>query len=557
MTLQDSDFIDGVESDVKGFVKSSSPKRVLVFPPVNNYRRFLIHKLIEEEFKELKTFSIGEGDDRRTVICYKEDYKEPQITEAKPSRQLYSNSFSEKKPVSSRLSAENGEDPKRAKRARTMPSVSIYRPPAARKLENENGNTSRETVTDSSPKDKQQPQPQPPKCKTEESTEDNHKKSESSGISMFRNAITSIRTQNQSPPKCNGKKLDDGKKSPLKPEENKSMNNGKTKKRPDMQVYVPKGRRIVETKVPVKDKSPDQIKKEEKTENNSENGVPTSPVEKSPETPVYIEAAQTEVKTEEKKRDDSSQPYEDSDSTAVSSSSDNSSSNSLRNSCEKISEIKDNNNKKSPPPAQLNPDECDWETMFDDTGECLNPNLLEQLSGAVGQVAIVKPKSNYDEYKTKSLDSVADEFPHVVEIYNFPPEFQLQDLMLVFSQFKNSGFEIKWVDDTHALGIFASSKIVSEVLAFHHPFVKTRSLKEGTPLSKTKARRSAESLLPYKPRPDTCPALARRLVTGALGVKLPTSREEREAEKKILKIAREKKRLEAKQKEEAWEGTFS
>lgn len=126
---------------------------------------------------------------------------------------------------------------------------------------------------------------------------------------------------------------------------------------------------------------------------------------------------------------------------------------------------------------------------------------------------------------------------------------------------------------------------VSEVLAFHHPFVKTRSLKEGTPLSKTKARRSAESLLPYKPRPDTCPALARRLVTGALGVRLPTSREEREAEKKILKIARgeigfidliffffqfyeqcnnnylfsfsEKKKLEAKQKEEAWEGTFS
>lgn len=68
--------------------------------------------------------------------------------------------------------------------------------------------------------------------------------------------------------------------------------------------------------------------------------------------------------------------------------------------------------------------------------------------------------------------------------------------------------------------------------------MKTRSLKEGTALSKMKARRSAEFLLPYKPRPHTCPALARRLVTGALGVKLPTSRAEREAEKKILTKAR-------------------
>ena len=55
-----------------------------------------------------------------------------------------------------------------------------------------------------------------------------------------------------------------------------------------------------------------------------------------------------------------------------------------------------------------------------------------------------------------------------------------------------------------------------------------------------KARRSAEFLQPYRPRPETCAALARRLVTGALGVKLSTSREEREAERKILKEARGK-----------------
>jgi hypothetical protein len=41
--------------------------RVLVFPVVNSYHRFLIHK-VAEGFSELHSFSIGQGDTRRTVI---------------------------------------------------------------------------------------------------------------------------------------------------------------------------------------------------------------------------------------------------------------------------------------------------------------------------------------------------------------------------------------------------------------------------------------------------------------------------------------------------------
>jgi hypothetical protein len=82
--------------------------------------------------------------------------------------------------------------------------------------------------------------------------------------------------------------------------------------------------------------------------------------------------------------------------------------------------------------------------------------------------------------------------------------------------------------------IFAAA----EVLAADHPFVKTRPLHEATPESRMKARRSAEFLQPYRARPETCVALARRLVGGALGVRLHTTREEREAERKLLKEAR-------------------
>ncbi len=43
--------------------------RVLIFPPVNNYYRLLIHKTVEEEFPDLSSFSIGADEERRTVVC--------------------------------------------------------------------------------------------------------------------------------------------------------------------------------------------------------------------------------------------------------------------------------------------------------------------------------------------------------------------------------------------------------------------------------------------------------------------------------------------------------
>lgn len=138
-------------------------------------------------------------------------------------------------------------------------------------------------------------------------------------------------------------------------------------------------------------------------------------------------------------------------------------------------------------------------------------------------------------------------------------EFRTQDLMMLFSQYKESGFDIKWVDDTHALAVFSSSKIgknnltsnyefsfdpllflrtAAEVLANGHTFVKLKPLAEATVESRSKARKCSSSLQPYRPRPETCAALARRLVTTALGVRLKTAPEERENEKRVLREAK-------------------
>ncbi|XP_054735793.1 uncharacterized protein LOC129242902 [Anastrepha obliqua] len=198
-------------------------------------------------------------------------------------------------------------------------------------------------------------------------------------------------------------------------------------------------------------------------------------------------------------------------------------------------------------------EEDDWETLYDDSGECLDPKIMQELTASVGKVKIELPKMDYSAYLTKQSILNDEEFPHVLEVSNFPVEFKNHDLLMVFSQYKESGFDIKWVDDTHALAVFSSSRIAAEVLTMGHPFVKLKPLAEATAESRLKAKKCAASLQPYRQRPETCAALARRLVTGALGVRLKTAAAERENEKRVLREAKERKMLAAKQRDEIWE----
>jgi len=201
----------------------------------------------------------------------------------------------------------------------------------------------------------------------------------------------------------------------------------------------------------------------------------------------------------------------------------------------------------------VNKDEDDWDTLFDDNGDCLDPNMIEELTVAVGKVSIETPKSDYKAYQANVDLLNSEEHPHVLECSNFPQEFSTQDLMMIFaSQYKESGFDIKWVDETHCLVIFSSAKIAAEALTFSHSFVRLRPLKEATFESRNKAKKCSSSLQPYKQRPETCAALAKRLVSGALGVRVKATSEERENERRVLREARERKLLTAKLRDEMW-----
>uniref|UniRef100_A0A2K5J9D8 R3H domain and coiled-coil containing 1 like n=1 Tax=Colobus angolensis palliatus TaxID=336983 RepID=A0A2K5J9D8_COLAP len=170
-----------------------------------------------------------------------------------------------------------------------------------------------------------------------------------------------------------------------------------------------------------------------------------------------------------------------------------------------------------------------WESMFNDDGDCLDPRLLQELSGNTkGRESIQEPRFDYYNHEVPDIDLSDCEFPHVIEIYDFPQEFRTEDLLRVFC--------------------------TRDALGIKHTMVKIRPLSQATRAAKAKARAYAEFLQPAKERPETSAALARRLVISALGVRSKQSKTEREAELKKLQEARERKRLEAKQREDIWEG---
>ena len=114
-----------------------------------------------------------------------------------------------------------------------------------------------------------------------------------------------------------------------------------------------------------------------------------------------------------------------------------------------------------------------------------------------------------------------------------------------YADLSNSRWDIKWVDDTHALGVFSSAEVAAEALAVRHPHIKSRPLNMATPQSKCKARAVCEYLLPYKPRPATSTAPARRLIQWALGSdkKVPAaSRAEQERLRDAMRRKEEDKR---------------
>ncbi|XP_033125540.1 coiled-coil domain-containing protein R3HCC1L-like [Anneissia japonica] len=200
-------------------------------------------------------------------------------------------------------------------------------------------------------------------------------------------------------------------------------------------------------------------------------------------------------------------------------------------------------------------EEDGWEAMFDDSGEALTSDAMDEISDAIGKVKVSVKKSKQDYYNYQPKDNFDyGRFNHVIEIFDFPVEFRTEDLIQSFSAYSIKGFDIKWVDDTHALGVFQSVSSAQNALGLQNPMLRTRPLTQATRESKLKARTFVDFLQPARPRPETSAVTARRLVSGALGIKSRESKEQRAAEMKKLKDAKEKRKVDKRLTEDVWEG---
>ncbi|XP_041880735.1 R3H and coiled-coil domain-containing protein 1 isoform X2 [Corvus kubaryi] len=145
--------------------------------------------------------------------------------------------------------------------------------------------------------------------------------------------------------------------------------------------------------------------------------------------------------------------------------------------------------------------------------------LLAEIIGnlTVKDVSIQRISVDYSGYGDAQVSE--GDFGHVTEIYDFPSSLKTEDLMEIFSDFHESSFKIQWVDDTHALGIFSSLSTASQALGRRYPCLKIRPLIHATKQSKIKALQRPKLLHLGKERPQTDTAVARRLVSHALGWK--------------------------------------
>uniref|UniRef100_A0A8C3QYG2 R3H domain and coiled-coil containing 1 n=1 Tax=Cyanoderma ruficeps TaxID=181631 RepID=A0A8C3QYG2_9PASS len=143
--------------------------------------------------------------------------------------------------------------------------------------------------------------------------------------------------------------------------------------------------------------------------------------------------------------------------------------------------------------------------------------LLAEIVGnlTVKDISIERISVDYCSYGEAPVTE--GDLGHVTEIYDFPSSLKTEDLMEIFADFHEGGFKIQWVDDTHALGIFSSLSTASQALGRRYPCLKIRPLIHATKQSKIKALQRPKLLQLGKERPQTDTAVARRLVSHALG----------------------------------------
>ncbi|CAE6114234.1 unnamed protein product [Arabidopsis arenosa] len=138
---------------------------------------------------------------------------------------------------------------------------------------------------------------------------------------------------------------------------------------------------------------------------------------------------------------------------------------------------------------------------------------------------------------------------HVLVLADFSPSLRTADLEKLFKDFKDSGFIIRWVNDTTALAVFKTPSAALEACNHVQCSFTIRVLDDHDSLL---GSISGKDLEPPSQRPKTSARTAQRLIAHSMGLKLPASGfgskelRDQEAARKNRIVWRQK------QREDAW-----
>ncbi|XP_055340191.1 uncharacterized protein LOC129589445 [Paramacrobiotus metropolitanus] len=181
----------------------------------------------------------------------------------------------------------------------------------------------------------------------------------------------------------------------------------------------------------------------------------------------------------------------------------------------------------------------------------------KELLKAFGEVSVTQSKGNYQVFSPDS-DVSGAEFSHVLEVSEIPTEFSTADLDKQMRLITAEYYDLKWVDDNHALAIFSSAASAANVLRMRNTGAKIvlKTLENAGDQTRRKARfyLKLDDGDAGRDRPDINVGTARRMLGGALGVTIPVSRNVRQQEVEQLKEARDRKQKSIQRREDIWEG---
>ncbi|KAF8940279.1 hypothetical protein EDD21DRAFT_219324 [Dissophora ornata] len=144
--------------------------------------------------------------------------------------------------------------------------------------------------------------------------------------------------------------------------------------------------------------------------------------------------------------------------------------------------------------------------------------------------------------KVGNWSDVSNDDMYILELYDFSPSIKTMHLTDMFSAFENrsGGFRIKWIDDTRALVIFESAAVAKQAYIANITNQIAR-IKPYAGADKESIRNTGNpsSGAHNGVRPAKTDSVARRLVQGALGLRVRRTPEQIAEEKALVQAAKE------------------